>query len=236
MTETARLSLPLVQAAQAQKHVTVNEALARLDGLVQLRIVSLDLTAPPTPVDGAVYAVPAGASGDWFGQDRALALAIGGGWEFVTPESGWTATLIADGRQVQWSGTTWETVPLAQSTSGASAGFEILSFEHDVAAGASDITAISIPANAMVFAVSARVTSTITGSLSNWQMGTGGACDRFGSGLGLGLGSFANGVLSQPLTYYSDTPLILTAEGGTFDGGGQLSIAIHYMRFALPEV
>jgi hypothetical protein len=36
MTETANLALPLVQPAQAQKHVTVNEALARLDGLTQL--------------------------------------------------------------------------------------------------------------------------------------------------------------------------------------------------------
>jgi len=33
MDETARIGLPLVQAAQAQKHVTVNEAFARLDAL-----------------------------------------------------------------------------------------------------------------------------------------------------------------------------------------------------------
>ena len=33
---TARLGLPLLQPAQAQKHVTVNEALMRLDGLVNL--------------------------------------------------------------------------------------------------------------------------------------------------------------------------------------------------------
>ena len=35
MTDTANLLLPLLQAAQAQKHVTVNEALLRLDALVQ---------------------------------------------------------------------------------------------------------------------------------------------------------------------------------------------------------
>ena len=31
--EPMRLQLPLLQPAQAQKHVTVNEALMRLDGL-----------------------------------------------------------------------------------------------------------------------------------------------------------------------------------------------------------
>ena len=36
MAKTAQLDLPLVMPAQAQKHVTVNEALARLDAAAQL--------------------------------------------------------------------------------------------------------------------------------------------------------------------------------------------------------
>ncbi len=36
--ETTQLKLPLLQASQAQKHVTVNAALMRLDGLAQLRL------------------------------------------------------------------------------------------------------------------------------------------------------------------------------------------------------
>jgi hypothetical protein len=40
-------------AAQAQKHVTVNEALRLLDGLVQLAVLDRHLTAPPaSPADG----------------------------------------------------------------------------------------------------------------------------------------------------------------------------------------
>ena len=35
MASTAQLALPLVAPAQAQKHVTVNEALARLDAAAQ---------------------------------------------------------------------------------------------------------------------------------------------------------------------------------------------------------
>ena len=47
MSETTQLGLPLLQPAQAQKHVTVNEALVRLDGLTQLVLASATVTAPP---------------------------------------------------------------------------------------------------------------------------------------------------------------------------------------------
>ena len=40
MARTAQLDLPLVMPAQAQKHVTVNEALARLDAAAQLHDVA----------------------------------------------------------------------------------------------------------------------------------------------------------------------------------------------------
>ena len=41
------LLLPYLVAAQAQKHVTHNEALRLLDALVQLSVLNLNLTAPP---------------------------------------------------------------------------------------------------------------------------------------------------------------------------------------------
>ena len=41
------LSLPLIQPAQAQKHVTQNEALRVLDVVVQLVVIAADQTAPP---------------------------------------------------------------------------------------------------------------------------------------------------------------------------------------------
>ena len=40
MADTTNLTLPLLAASQAQKHVTVNEALTRLDGMVQLTLRS----------------------------------------------------------------------------------------------------------------------------------------------------------------------------------------------------
>ena len=50
---STHLLLPYLLAAQAQKHVTVNEALRLLDGLVQFAVLDRHLTAPPaSPADG----------------------------------------------------------------------------------------------------------------------------------------------------------------------------------------
>ena len=50
---TTHLLLPYILAAQAQKHVTHNEALRILDGLVQLSVIDRTRTAPPiSPADG----------------------------------------------------------------------------------------------------------------------------------------------------------------------------------------
>ncbi|MEO5615815.1 MAG: DUF2793 domain-containing protein, partial [Cypionkella sp.] len=47
------LSLPLIQPAQAQKHVTHNEAVRLLDLMVQLSVKARALAAPPvSPVLG----------------------------------------------------------------------------------------------------------------------------------------------------------------------------------------
>lgn len=67
--QSARLGLPYLAAGQMQKHVTLNEALTRLDALVQLRVESRDVADPPAdPDDGLLFIVPAGGgSGAWSG-------------------------------------------------------------------------------------------------------------------------------------------------------------------------
>jgi Protein of unknown function (DUF2793) len=47
MDATSNLHLPFIVAAQAQKHVTHNEALRALDAVVQLAVLDRDLAAPP---------------------------------------------------------------------------------------------------------------------------------------------------------------------------------------------
>ena len=60
-----RLGLPYLMASPAQKHVTHNETLRRIDVLVQLAALSRSLTVQPASPDGsATHILPEGASGD----------------------------------------------------------------------------------------------------------------------------------------------------------------------------
>ena len=76
MTDTANLALPYIDAAQAQKHVTHNEALRMLDTLVQLAVLDRDLNAPPgSPAEGQRWIVKASPSptGAWAGHGNQVA-------------------------------------------------------------------------------------------------------------------------------------------------------------------
>ncbi|NCO87105.1 MAG: DUF2793 domain-containing protein [Rhodobacterales bacterium] len=84
------LDLPYIQPSQAQKHVTHNEAIRRLDALVQMVVVDRDLALPPAAApDGARYIVATGGSADWTGWDGNIALATDGGWTQIIAQEGW---------------------------------------------------------------------------------------------------------------------------------------------------
>ena len=99
MSDTStHLLLPYLLAAQAQKHVTVNEALRLLDGLVQLAVIDRHLTAPPaSPADGARYIVASGATGAWAGWDLNVADHVDGAWMRLVPRSGWQEWVVDEG-------------------------------------------------------------------------------------------------------------------------------------------
>ncbi|MPT23459.1 MAG: DUF2793 domain-containing protein, partial [Starkeya sp.] len=71
MSETTPLlALPLLAAAQAQKHVTHNEALMLLDAATQLAVLDRTRTAPPaSPLPGDRHLVAPGASGAFAGHE-----------------------------------------------------------------------------------------------------------------------------------------------------------------------
>lgn len=105
---TTHLLLPYILAAQAQKHVTHNEALRILDGLVQLSVLDRDLTAPPgSPTDGDRYIVGSGASGDWMGWDLNVALWTDGAWLRLPPRTGWRAWIEDENVLLVYDGSSW---------------------------------------------------------------------------------------------------------------------------------
>ncbi|MGJ3231347.1 MAG: DUF2793 domain-containing protein [Oceanicaulis sp.] len=88
---TPRLGLPWLMPAQAQKHVTVNEALGRLDALVAASVESRSLAAQPAdPAEGEAYILPAGATGaQWDGfSEHDLAVFQDGAWLRIAPRRG----------------------------------------------------------------------------------------------------------------------------------------------------
>ena len=233
MSYTAKLGLPLVAAAQAQKHVTVNESLTRLDALVQLDLTSIGATVPPTsPADGEAHAVGTGATGTWAGEDGRIAVFANGGWVFLTARAGWQGW--SGGTRVQFDGVDW--VEGAGALSGNGAGFvqRTVEVDHAVAAGGTSTVSGIIPENTVVYGVTGRVLSDIGGA-TGLQVGVAGSADRYGSGIGTTSGAWLRGLTGSPLTYYAATDLILTAEGGVFDGTGMLRLAVHFAELTLPR-
>ncbi len=105
---TPTLDLPFIQPSQAQKHVTHNEALRRLDMVVQLRLQNTQATIPPAVVeDGETYGLGPSSTGDWAGKDGMLATWIDTAWHFVEPQIGWRAWDLSIGRLTVWNGTDW---------------------------------------------------------------------------------------------------------------------------------
>lgn len=106
---SARLDLPFILPAQAQKHVTHNEALQRLDLLVQLVVEATGAETPPaSPAEGAAWGLGPAPTGAWAGQGGQLALFAGGGWSFVPPAEGWRAYDRTSGQIMVFSGTAWQ--------------------------------------------------------------------------------------------------------------------------------
>lgn len=109
MTDTtARLALPLLHAAQAQKEFTHNEALVRLDALVGGVVAGGPLAGPPGGTEeGSVWIVGVGATGEWAGQTGRLAIASASGWRFADPPVGFTLAR-PDGAPVRRTAEGWD--------------------------------------------------------------------------------------------------------------------------------
>lgn len=229
--QTANLALPYIAAAQAQKHVTHNEAIRRLDALVQLVLESATATAPPAPpAEGGRWFVPSGASGAFAGQEGRIAAFEAGVFDFLDPRPGFLAFLRDEGRLALYDGAAWVS-PLAASPHRAAVAARVM--EEDVAlSGAFVETAAAIPARAIVLGVSTRTVAAVAGAAS-YDCGIAGEPGKFGGSLGIAAGSSNVGVIG-PTAVYAPTPVRLTANGGSFSGG-TVRVAIHLIVCTAPE-
>ncbi|MEO0548152.1 MAG: DUF2793 domain-containing protein, partial [Pseudomonadota bacterium] len=122
METTPNLKLPYIVPSQAQKHVTHNEAIRRLDAFVHVSAVSRSFTPPPeAPGEGERYIVAVGGEGTWAQQDQALAAWQDDAWAFYPPQPGWMCWLADEAKHVLWDGTAWiDAVDLSDALSSLS--------------------------------------------------------------------------------------------------------------------
>ncbi|MGE3247552.1 MAG: DUF2793 domain-containing protein, partial [Beijerinckiaceae bacterium] len=102
------LSLPYLEAAQAQKHVTHNDALSLIDALTHLSFASSNASEPPALAEeGACILVGQTPSGAFAGHAGMVAIFDGGAWRFVEPRRGWRAFAEDDNNFLLFDGSTW---------------------------------------------------------------------------------------------------------------------------------
>lgn len=236
MDRTSQFSLPLLIPAQAQKHVTVNEALLRLDAAAQLSVISSTLVTPPAAVvEGSSFIVPPAATGAWLGKQGQIAVWSNGAWMFLAPKAGWRAWEAARSGIHLYNGADWIADAVAASPNGAATCCAVIEFDHAISPGNTNATSVKVPAQGLVFGVTGRVLSDLRGSgLTGWRIGVSGSDNRYGSGLGLSANSYLVGLSGSPVTYYADTPLLITAEGAGFVEGS-IRLALHVFRILPPR-
>ncbi|MFZ4124582.1 MAG: DUF2793 domain-containing protein [Rickettsiales bacterium] len=107
MANTPNLSMTLLEQSQAQKEVTVNEALYRMDALLNSGVIDKDLAAPPSsPAAGALYIVAASPTGAWAGKAKQLTY-FDQVWRFIVPKEGLMLWVADEDRRYVYDGANW---------------------------------------------------------------------------------------------------------------------------------
>lgn len=234
MADTRHFGLPLLAAAQAQKHVTVNEALARLDALAAGIVVSATALAPPeVATDGDVFLVPDSGETAWVAAPGSLAVWLNGGWVSATPRPGQRVWVRDQAVWLEHDGATWHAAGVAPAM-GGHAALRSLTLDHDLGQG--PVTAPAIPDGAVVFGVTGRVLVALAAAgAAGWRLGVEGAPGRYGSGYGLAAGSWARGLTGAPVAYWGETPLLVEGEGGAITAG-RLRLCVHCLVLTPPAM
>jgi hypothetical protein len=122
LPQTGRHQLPLLAVTQAQKEITHNEALTRIDALLH-PVAEAELATPPVPGDGDIgkcWLVAGSATGAWSGKTMQLAVWVGGSWRFCQPSPGMRLRVGPTGVERYWDGSIWVMPPAISNAVGGS--------------------------------------------------------------------------------------------------------------------
>jgi hypothetical protein len=164
--------------------VTHNEALQRLDTLLQLVIEAAATEPPSLPSEGVAYWLVATATGAWSGHEGQLAVFQDGDWVFMTPRIGWRAFIAGEARFAIFTGDDWTTPPLPAEAIFAQLGISATADSYNRLAVSSPATLLNHAGEGHRLTLNKRTTADTASLLfqSNWlgraEMGLAGE-DRF---------------------------------------------------------
>ncbi len=144
MTESNNIKAKFVSQSQAQKEVTINDAIAALDALQNRGAEDKDISTPPgSPAEGEVYIVGGSPTGAWDGKEKQIAY-FSTGWKFITPNEGLTIWVNDEDKMYSFDGADWvassistNNIPLvgvnatADSTNKLSVASDAVLFSHN---------------------------------------------------------------------------------------------------------
>lgn len=108
MATTSHLEITLLEQSQAQKEITINEAFARIDAVLNGGVIDRDLATPPgSPAAGDVYIVGASPTGAWAGKAGQVAY-FDQVWRFITPREGLMLWVNDENLRLVYDGSTWQ--------------------------------------------------------------------------------------------------------------------------------
>lgn len=102
-----------------------------------------------------------------------------------------------------------------------------------IAAAASTNTTIQIPVNALVFAVSVRVTTAIP-TAATFSVGVSGATTRYGTGISTSINTTSPGTLDALRYYAGATAIVITPNLTPATNAGRVRVTIHYIEVTPP--
>lgn len=105
------LNLSFIAPSQAQKHITLNEALKTLDTVINLSVKSTTLTFPPSdPAQGDRFIIGKNPTGLWENKEGYLVQFEDAGWTYFSPKIGWRVWDEATQALKVWTSLDWDTL------------------------------------------------------------------------------------------------------------------------------
>lgn len=172
MTTTSNLGITLVEQAQAQKEVTINQALTALDAMVGNSVADKDLATPPgSPTPGIMYIIAASPTGAWSGKATYLTY-FDQIWRFITPLSGMKVWVRDESLNYQFNGTAWVAITTGSGDM-VKATYDPANIAQQLVGTTATQTLTNKTINGASNTLTVRLASDVTGNLPVGNLGSG---------------------------------------------------------------